>query len=69
MVKQMISFTEPQRSFLKMEARRLGIPIAELVRRIVDAHIESKVKLSAKRLGISIEELVGGIIEGRIRSK
>lgn len=42
MTKQMISFTDPQRSFLKREAERLGISIAELVRRIIDAHIETK---------------------------
>lgn len=40
-VKQMISFTDPQRAFLIREAKRLGISIAELVRRIIDAHIES----------------------------
>ena len=38
--KQMISFTDPQRQFLKREAKRLGISIAELVRRIIDRHIE-----------------------------
>jgi hypothetical protein len=38
----MISFTDPQRAFLKKEADRLGISIAELVRRIVDAHREGK---------------------------
>jgi hypothetical protein len=42
MTKQMISFTDPQRAFLKREAKRLGISIAELVRRIIDAHIEAK---------------------------
>jgi hypothetical protein len=41
MIKQMISFTDPQRHFLKREAKRLGISIAELVRRIIDAHIEA----------------------------
>jgi hypothetical protein len=38
----MISFTDPQRKFLIHEAKRLGISIAELVRRIIDAHIETK---------------------------
>jgi hypothetical protein len=38
----MISFTDPQRVFLKREANRLGISIAELVRRIIDRHIEAK---------------------------
>lgn len=42
MTKQMISFTSPQRAFLKREAKRLGISIAELVRRIIDAHIEAR---------------------------
>lgn len=38
MTKQVISFTDPQIAFLKKEAKRLGISIADLVRRIVDAH-------------------------------
>lgn len=42
MVKQMISFTIPQRQFLIREAKRLGISIAELVRRIIDQHIAAK---------------------------
>jgi hypothetical protein len=41
MVKQLISFTVPQHQLLKREAKRLGISIAELVRRIVDRHIET----------------------------
>lgn len=32
----MIQFTIPQRDWLRAEARRLGISVAELVRRIVD---------------------------------
>lgn len=40
MTKQMISFTERQKSFLKREAKRLDISMAELVRRIIDAHID-----------------------------
>jgi len=40
MYKQMISFTEPQMAFLKAEAKRLGIPVADLVRRIIDEHRE-----------------------------
>jgi hypothetical protein len=36
----MISFTDPQRHFLKREAKKLGISVAELVRRIIDQHIE-----------------------------
>jgi hypothetical protein len=42
MIKQMISFTDPQRVFIKREAKRLGISIAEFVRRIIDAHIETQ---------------------------
>jgi hypothetical protein len=38
--KQMVSFTEPQMDFLQQEAKRLGIPVAELVRRIVDEYRE-----------------------------
>lgn len=37
-----ISFTEPQLAFLRKEAARLGITIADLVRRIVDAYREGK---------------------------
>jgi hypothetical protein len=40
MLKQMISFTEAQISFIKSESSRLGISIAELGRRIVDAYRE-----------------------------
>lgn len=36
MVKQVISFTPQQLEWLKAEAARLGISVAELVRRIVD---------------------------------
>ena len=38
MHRQMISFTDPQYAYLEQEAERLGISIAELVRRIVDEH-------------------------------
>lgn len=41
MTKQMISFTDPQRKFLIRESKRLGISIAELVRRIIDRYIEN----------------------------
>lgn len=41
MTKQMISFTDPQRRYLIKEAKRLGISIAELVRRIIDRHIDT----------------------------
>jgi hypothetical protein len=34
----MFSLTEQQYSFLESESQRLGVPIAELVRRIIDAY-------------------------------
>jgi len=33
-----VTLTEPQTSFLKKEARRLGLSVADLIRRIVDSH-------------------------------
>jgi hypothetical protein len=36
MPRQMIQFAEPQMAFLKEESKRLGITVAELVRRIID---------------------------------
>lgn len=36
MKKQLISFTDPQAEYLENEAKRLGLSIAELVRRAVD---------------------------------
>lgn len=36
MYKQMISFTVPQMKFLRAEAKRLGVTVSELVRRIID---------------------------------
>ena len=36
----MLQFTEPQLAFLKEEAKRLGLGVAELVRRIIDAYRE-----------------------------
>lgn len=36
MKKQLVSFTVPQATFLEVEATRLGISVAELVRRTVD---------------------------------
>ena len=38
MSKRMISFTDPQVGYLQREADRLGISVADLVRRIVDEH-------------------------------
>lgn len=37
MIKQVVSLTEPQLAWLKEESDRLGISVAELVRRIIDA--------------------------------
>lgn len=34
--RMMITFTEPQHAFLATEAKRLGISIADAVRRIID---------------------------------
>jgi hypothetical protein len=42
MQRQMIAFTEPQIQYLRGEAQRLGITVADLVRRIVDQYRESK---------------------------
>lgn len=39
MTRQMIQFTDPQHPYLRSEAKRLGLSIAELVRRIIDEHI------------------------------
>jgi|GEM_PF-4418558 hypothetical protein len=41
MDKKVISFTKPQMIWLEQEAKRLGISVAELVRRLIDqARIE-----------------------------
>jgi hypothetical protein len=37
-----VAFTEPQWAFLKAESERLGITIAELLRRIIDQHREGR---------------------------
>src|SRR5690349_1367025 len=42
MKKRMISFTDPQEAFLKREAKKLGISVSDLVRRIVDQYREGK---------------------------
>jgi hypothetical protein len=39
-----ITFTKRQLVFIEREAARLGITVAETVRRIVDFHIERKEK-------------------------
>jgi hypothetical protein len=38
MQKRMVSLTEPQVAFLKAEAARLGISVADLIRRIIDQY-------------------------------
>jgi hypothetical protein len=40
--KQTVTFTEPQAAYLKDEAARLGISVADLVRRIIDHYREDK---------------------------
>lgn len=40
----MVTLTRPQRAFLKAEAEKLGISIAELIRRIIDEYRERKEK-------------------------
>lgn len=42
MHKQMVSLTEPQIAFLKKEAKRLGISVSDLIRRIVDEWREGR---------------------------
>ena len=37
-----VSFTKPQMAFLKAEAERLGITVADLIRRIVDRYREGR---------------------------
>jgi hypothetical protein len=40
--KQSVVFTDPQLQFLKKEAKRLGITVSDLVRRIVDKYRETE---------------------------
>lgn len=42
LLRQMIQFTAPQLDYLKREAARLGISVAELVRRILDEQREKR---------------------------
>ncbi len=37
-----INLTPPQHAYLKAEAERLGITVADLIRRIIDQHREAK---------------------------
>ncbi len=36
MIKRVISFTQPQLEWIEAEAKRLGISVPELVRRLID---------------------------------
>ncbi len=38
MTKHMVSLTDPQAAYLKAEAQKLGISVADLIRRIIDQH-------------------------------
>lgn len=42
MHKQTISFTDPQVAYLRAEAEKLGISLADMVRRIIDQHRTAK---------------------------
>lgn len=42
-----LHLSEPQQTFLRDEAQRLGIPIAEVLRRIIDAYREQQEKRAA----------------------
>jgi len=42
MIKKVISFTQPQLTWLEAEANRLGISMAELIRRLIDQARENK---------------------------
>lgn len=42
MVSKMISLTQMQDVYLRAEADRLGISVADVIRRIVDAHREKE---------------------------
>jgi hypothetical protein len=44
MHKQTISFTQPQIEYIRQEAERLGISVADVIRRIIDQHREKKEK-------------------------
>jgi hypothetical protein len=42
MFRQTISFTAPQTLYLKHEAQRLGVSVAEIVRRTIDAYNDER---------------------------
>ena len=37
-----VTFTQPQKEWLELESARLGISVADLIRRIIDQHREGK---------------------------
>ena len=42
MHKRLISFTPRQDDWLRTESKRLGVPVSELVRRVLDAHLDKE---------------------------
>jgi hypothetical protein len=40
--RQSVTLTEPQVKFLEAEAKRLGISVSDLIRRIIDQYREGK---------------------------
>lgn len=42
LIRTQIYFSEKERTFLKKEADELGISFSEIIRRILDKHIEEK---------------------------
>jgi len=45
MERTQIYFTKKEKEFFKEEARELGIPMAELIRRVLDNYIEKNEKM------------------------
>lgn len=45
--KMSVVLTLPQRAYLRDEAKRLGITVGELLRRIIDAHREERERKAA----------------------
>lgn len=42
-----LHLSQPQQEFLRDEAKRLGIPVAEVIRRIIDLYREQQEKRAA----------------------
>jgi hypothetical protein len=42
--RQSVTLTKPQETFLKAEAKRLGISVSDLIRRIIDEYREARRK-------------------------